>query len=473
MSSPDRETVAHLLTPASCERLLSAALSRGGDAADVYAQRSVSRSISYEEGKVKTAREDVSLGVGIRVVSGERTGYAYCEDLDEATMLATARRAALIASGAQARATALGELVGLPDRYRVDRPLVSVATGERIALLKRMSERAFAHDARVHWVSCYIADGEDQVTIAASDGTFVSDRRPMLRAGVNVIAREGDRRETGNSGGGGRVGLEYFTRRTPEALADEAAKQAMTLLSAVECPAGAMPVVLAPATSGILIHEAVGHGLEADFNRKGVSTYSGKVGEMVASPLVTVVDDGTIANDRGCINVDDEGVVPGKTVLIENGRLKGYLNDRLSARLMGVEPTGNGRRESYASVPIPRMRVTYLAAGSDDPGEIIRSVERGLYAVNFGGGSVDISKGDFNFHVREAYLIEDGRIGRPVRGATLIGNGPEVLRRVAKVGHDLALSDGMWTCGKDGQGCPVGQGLPTTLISEMTVGGRA
>jgi TldD protein len=231
--------------------------------------------------------------------------------------------------------------------------------------------------------------------------------------------------------------------------------------------------VLAPATSGILIHEAVGHGLEADFNRIGVSAYAGKVGELVASPLVTVIDDGTIAGDRGCINVDDEGVVPGATTLIENGVLRGYLHDRTTARLMGVAPTGNGRREGYGRVPIPRMRVTYLAAGQDDPQTIVRSVKKGLYAVNFGGGSVDISKGDFNFHVTEAYLIEDGRIGQAVRGATLIGNGPEVLRRVTRVGRDLELSDGMWTCGKDGQGCPVGQGLPTTLVSEMTVGGRA
>jgi TldD protein len=291
--------------------------------------------------------------------------------------------------------------------------------------------------------------------------------------GVNVVARVGDRRECASTGGGGRLGFEYFARRAPEALADEAARQALVQFEAVECPAGPMPVVLAPATSGILIHEAVGHGLEADFNRIGVSAYAGKVGELVASPLVTVIDDGAVAGDRGCINVDDEGIVPGSTTLIENGRLRGYLHDRTTARLMGVSPTGNGRRDGYSRVPIPRMRVTYLAAGQDDPQDILRSVKRGLYAVNFGGGSVDISKGDFNFHVTEAYLIEDGRIGPAVRGATLIGNGPEVLRRVARVGHDLKLSDGMWTCGKDGQGCPVGQGLPTTLISEMTVGGRA
>jgi TldD protein len=463
----------HLLDPATCERLLLVALERGGDAADIYAQRSSSRAVSFEEGKVKSASHNRSFGVGIRVVVGERTGYAFCEELDESALLATARRAAQIASGAPAGPATLRERVGPATRYRVERALNDVGTAERAGLLKRISDLAYARDARVQWVSCSLADSADDVTIAASDGTFISDHRPMMRVYVHVVAKDGDRRESGSCGGGGRVGLEYFRRRTPEALAEQAAAQAITLLGAVPCPAGAMPVVLAPATSGILIHEAVGHGLEADFNRIGVSAYAGKVGELVASPLVTVIDDGTVAGDRGCINVDDEGVVPGSTTLIENGRLRGYLHDRTTARLMGVQPTGNGRRDGYGRVPIPRMRVTYLAAGQDDPQDIIRSVGKGLYAVNFGGGSVDISKGDFNFHVTEAYLIEDGKIGPAVRGATLIGNGPEVLRRVSRVGRDLELSDGMWTCGKDGQGCPVGQGLPTTLVSEMTVGGRA
>jgi TldD protein len=462
-----------LLTPQLCERLLAAALSRGGTTADVYAQRASSRAMGFEEGKVKSASHDQRQGVGIRVVDGERTGYAFSEDLDEATLLATAKRAALIASGLPANAKPLTERVGLPSRYRVRVSPADAPTAERAALLRRISERAYAKDKRVHWVSCSLADSEETVTIAASDGTFLTDHRPMMRVHVSVIARDGDRRETGTAGGGGRRGLEYFETRTPEALADDAARQALTMLGAIDCPAGAMPVVLAPATSGILIHEAVGHGLEADFNRIGVSAYAGKVGELVASPLVTVIDDGGVEGDRGCINVDDEGVVPGSTTLIENGRLRGYLHDRTTARLMDVAPTGNGRREGYARVPIPRMRVTYLAAGQDDPQDILKGVKKGLYAVNFGGGSVDISKGDFNFHVTEAYLIEDGRIGPAVRGATLIGNGPEVLRRVQRVGHDLKLSDGMWTCGKDGQGCPVGQGLPTTLISEMTVGGKA
>jgi TldD protein len=464
---------AHVLDPARCERLLAVALERGGDAADVYAQRVLSRDITYEEGKVKSASENIDLGVGIRVVQGERTGYAYCEDLDDATLIATARRAAQIAAGAPGGAVTLVDQVGVPSRYLLSSPMSAVATPERIELLKRASARAFSRDPRVSWVRCSLSDTESTVTIAESGGTMVTDYRPMVRMNVAVLAKQGDKRESGSSGGGGRMGMDYFQRRSPEDIADEAVRQALVLFEAITCPAGPMPVVLAPASSGILIHEAVGHGLEADFNRKGVSNYSGKVGEMVASPLVTVVDDGTIPGDRGSINVDDEGVVPGRTVLIENGKLRGYLHDRLSARLMHTEPTGNGRRENYSCVPLPRMRVTYLAAGSDDPAEIVASVKRGLYAATLHGGSVDISKGDFNFNVSEAYLIEDGKITTPVRGATLIGNGPEILRRVSRVGTDLAFADGMWTCGKDGQGCPVGQGLPTTLIDEITVGGGA
>ena len=465
--------VQHLLASDLCQRLLSAALARGGDAADVYAERGTTRSLAFEEGKVKSASESARLGVGIRVLSGERTGYAFCEDLDEATLLATAQRAAQIAAGAPSAPAVFSEHVGLPQRYLVGQPMERVGTAERVALLRRASERAFARDARVTWVSCSLADSDTTVTIATSDGILVSDQRPMLRINVSVIATSGERRERGGTGGGGRIGLDYFAKRTPEALADEAVRQAVVLFDAIDCPAGVMPVVLAPATSGILIHEAVGHGLEADFNRKGVSAYSGQVGTRVASPLVTVIDDGAVLGDRGAINVDDEGHVPQATTLIENGILRGYLNDRLSARLMDVAPTGNGRRESYARVPIPRMRVTYLAAGSHEPEDILRGVTRGIYAVNFGGGSVDIAKGDFNFNVTEAYLIENGKITAPLRSATLIGNGPEVLRRISKVGHDLQLSDGMWTCGKDGQGCPVGQGLPTTLVDEMTVGGKA
>jgi len=454
-------------------QLLETALSRGGDHADIFAQQASSRSLSFEEGKVKSAHQSASQGIGIRVVVGEATGYAYCEIFDEATLLATARRASQIAHG-QAAPSAMLVGTGLRhDLYRAEHAPAAAPMAERVALLRRMSEHAYAHDPQVQWVSCQLADQDETVTIATSDGVYATDHRPMLRVSVAVHARSGARRESGSAGGGGRLGLEYFTTHPPEELAAKAARQAVTLLTAVPCPAGQMPVVLAPASSGILIHEAVGHGLEADFNRIGVSAYSGQIGAMVASPLVTVVDDGTIPGDRGAINIDDEGVASRRTTLIEQGRLCGYLHDRTTARLMGAAPTGNGRRDGYGSVPIPRMRVTFLAAGEDDPAEIIRSIPRGLYAVSFGGGSVDIAKGDFNFHVTEGYLIEDGRIGPAVSRATLIGNGPEVLRRVTRVGNDLALADGQWTCGKDGQSCPVGQGMPTTLISEMTVGGRS
>ncbi|MBA3686620.1 MAG: TldD/PmbA family protein, partial [Planctomycetes bacterium] len=325
----------HLLDPPTCERLLAAALGRGGDWADVYAERGTTRSLAFEEGRVKSAAESARLGVGIRVVSGERTGYAFCEDLDEATLIATAQRAAQIAAGTPVLPDPIRELVGLPNRYLLARPLDSAGTAERVALLRRASERAHARDPRVHWVSCSLVDSDTTVTIATSEGVLVTDQRPMLRCNVQVIARQGDRRERGYTGGGGRIGLEYFVDHPPEALADEAVRQALVLFDAVECPAGAFPVVLAPATSGILIHEAVGHGLEADFNRKGVSAYSGKLGERVASPLVTVVDDGSIVGDRGSINVDDEGTVPDRTVLIEDGVLRNYLHDRLSARLTG------------------------------------------------------------------------------------------------------------------------------------------
>ena len=297
--------VQHLLAPDLCQRLLSAALARGGDAADVYAERGTTRSLAFEEGKVKSASESARLGVGIRVLSGERTGYAFCEDLDEATLLATAQRAAQIAAGAPSAPAVFSEHVGLPQRYLVGQPMERVGTAERVALLRRASERAFARDARVTWVSCSLADSDTTVTIATSDGILVSDQRPMLRINVSVIATSGERRERGGTGGGGRIGLDYFAKRTPEALADEAVRQAVVLFDAIDCPAGVMPVVLAPATSGILIHEAVGHGLEADFNRKGVSAYSGQVGTRVASPLVTVIDDGAVLGDRGAINVDD------------------------------------------------------------------------------------------------------------------------------------------------------------------------
>ncbi len=462
---------APILDAATCQRLLSAALERGGDFADVFVERSSSRSLVFEERKVKSASEHRGLGVGIRVVTGERTGYAYCEELDEKTLLATARRAAAIASGAPTTPVQLTERVGPAGRYGRQWPMAEVGVDERIGLVRRACDRAYAKDPRISWVSVSLGDQEQQVTIAASDGTFVSDHRPLLRFTVSAFAGDGARREHGSDNVGGRAGRERLDEAALDRTTDEAVRRAVLLLTAEESPAGEMPVVLGPGGCGVLIHEAVGHGLEADFNRKGVSCFSGRMGEMVASPLVSVIDDGTIPGDRGALALDDEGVPAGRTVLIERGKLVGYMQDRLSARLTGAALTGNGRRESYAHVPMPRMRCTYLAGGDDDPADIIRSVKRGLYVAAIGGGSVDITKGDFNFTVTEGYRIEDGRITAPVRGATLIGNGPEAMRRVERTGRDWAVSADGGTCGKDGQGVPANLGMPTTLISALVVGG--
>jgi TldD protein len=462
----------HLLDAGLCQRLLSAALERGGDFAEVFAERSATRSLAYEEGKVRSAAEHQALGVGIRVLAGERTGYAYCEELDEAVLLATARRAGAIARGAPAGAATLVERVGPPARYRQDRPMAGLALPERIALLAHASQRAYGRDRRMSWVSAQLSDHEQHVTIATSDGTFASDQRPLVRLIISAYAADGTRREHGYDVLGGRVGRELFTEAAVARAADEAARRALLLLAADEAPAGEMPVVLGPGNCGVLVHEAVGHGLEADFNRKGVSCFSGRIGEQVASPSVTVVDDGTIAGDRGALALDDEGVPAGRTVLIERGRLVGYLQDRLSARLTGAALTGNGRRQSYAHVPQPRMRCTYLLGGDDDPAEVIGAVRRGLYVAFIGGGSVDITKGDFNFNVVEGYRIEDGRLGAPVRGATLIGNGPEAMRRVERVGREWAVSADGGTCGKYGQGVPVNDGMATTLVSALVVGGK-
>jgi TldD protein len=344
---------------------------------------------------------------------------------------------------------------------------------ERIALVERADRAARAFDPRVEKVIASLAEETRRVRIASSAGVLVEDVQPLFSIRVHVIASEKDVRREGSAGGGGRVGAEFFETKPPEHFAREAARTAVTLLGAVEAPAGPMPVVLGPGWPGILLHEAVGHGLEGDFNRKGLSAFSGRIGERVAAPGVTVVDDGTIANRRGSLNVDDEGNRPGRTVLIEDGILRGYLQDRLNSGLMKMEATGNGRREGYASIPLPRMTNTFMLAGQDDPDEIVRSVPRGLYAKHFGGGQVDITSGKFVFSATEAYLIEDGRLGPPVFGATLIGNGPDVLTKVTRIGHDLKLDEGVGTCQKAGQSVPVGVGLPTLLVSEITVGGTA
>jgi TldD protein len=344
---------------------------------------------------------------------------------------------------------------------------------ERIALVERADRAARAADPRVEKVFASLSEQTRQVRIASSLGVLVEDVQPLFSIRVSVIASDKGVRREGSAGGGGRLGPEFFVEKPPEHFAREAARMAVTLLGAVEAPAGPMPVVLAPGWPGILLHEAVGHGLEGDFNRKRLSAFSGRIGERVAAPGVTVVDDGTIADRRGGLNVDDEGHRPGRTVLIEDGILRGYLQDQMNASLMKMTPTGNGRRESYASRPLPRMTNTFMLAGQDDPDEIVRSVRRGLYAKHFGGGQVDITSGKFVFSATEAYLIEDGKIGRPVVGATLIGNGPDVLTKVTRIGHDLKLDEGVGTCQKAGQSIPVGVGLPTILVSEITVGGTA
>ncbi|HEU0122883.1 MAG TPA: metalloprotease TldD [Bryobacteraceae bacterium] len=461
------------ITERDLEKYLAEALSKGGDYADLYFEYLATSSISVDESLVKSATQGVTLGVGIRVLSGERTGYAYSDDLTPERILKAARTAACIASGPATALTVGLEPVAKRDLYPV--PLLASETPltERAQLVKRADAAGRAYDSRVFQVQALFADSVRHVMVATSDGRISTDLQPMARMNVSVLAREGDGvPQRGHAGGGGRIGLDFFTGdHSPEAFAKEAARQAILLLGAKEAPAGEMTVVLGPGWPGILLHEAVGHGLEADFNRKGVSAFSGRVGQQVASPLCTVVDDGTIAHRRGSLNVDDEGEPTQENVLIENGVLRGYLTDKLSARLSGGASTGSGRRENYQHYPMPRMTNTFLRNGESDPEEILRSVKKGLYCTNFGGGQVDITSGNFVFTASESFLIEDGKITAPVRGATLIGNGPEALKYVSMVGNDLKLDLGIGVCGKEGQSVPVGVGMPTIKIDQMTVGG--
>jgi TldD protein len=409
----------------------------------------------------------------VRAQSGERTGYAHTDDLAVPNLEEAARQARAIADRASASSVVAVGGEGRPhDLYTLAEPPIAADLDRKLKLLGRMDAEARSLDPRVRQVIATLGSEDVVVMIATPTGFTVGDVRPLTRLNITVIVEDGARREIGSFGGGGRVAFDFFLEQERwKRFAGEAVRQALMKLDAVEAPAGEMTVVLGPGWPGILLHEAVGHGLEGDFNRKKTSAFSGRLGQTVASELVTVVDDGTIANRRGSLNVDDEGVPTRRNVLIEKGVLRGYLQDRLNSRLMGMEPTGNGRRESYAHPPMPRMTNTFMLAGQDEPADIIRSVGKGLYAVNFGGGQVDITNGRFVFSASEAYLIEDGRVTRPVKGATLIGNGPEALTRVSRVGHDLALDEGVGTCGKDGQSVPVGVGLPTIRIDRMTVGG--
>jgi TldD protein len=462
------------ITPNDLQRYLGEALSAGGEYADLYFEYLTSTSINLDESMVKSASQGISAGCGVRVLSGERTGYAYTDDLAPEKILRAARTAALIASG-----PAREPVQGLKESrahqlYQVSSPSADAAIAAKLELVMRADRAARAYDPRIIQVRCSYADELRQILVIGSDGTYATDVQPLARFSLFCIAKSAESSARGQSGGGGRVGLEYFqSERTPEFYAHEAARQAIIQLDAREAPAGEMEVVLGPGWPGILLHEAIGHGLEADFNRKGTSAFTGLIGKRVASEKCTVVDNGTLPSRRGSINVDDEGSPTQNTVLIEKGILKGYLSDKLSARLMGMPDTGNGRRESYAHIPMPRMTNTYMLAGEDAPEDIIRSVRRGVYAVNFGGGQVDITNGKFVFSASEAYLIEDGKVTAPLKNATLIGNGPDALTKVSMVGNDLELDEGVGTCGKDGQSVPVGVGIPTIKLDRMTVGGTA
>ncbi len=461
------------LTSSAMERLLGSALTGRVDHADLYLEYRVSEELVLEEGAVKKASRHVSQGAGVRAQSGERTGYAHTDDLALPNLEEAARQARAIADqSATSAVVALASARTPHDLYSLSEPPIGADLRRKVRLLGEIDASARAADPRVRQVIASVGSEEVIVLIATPSGWTIGDIRPLTRLNVTAIVEDNGRREIGSYGGGGRVAFDFFEEGDRwRRFASEAVRQALVKLGAVEAPAGTLTVVLGPGWPGILLHEAVGHGLEGDFNRKKTSAFSERLGEKVASELVTVVDDGTIPNRRGSLNFDDEGVPTGRNVLIENGILRGYMQDRLNAQLMGMPLTGNGRRESYAHPPMPRMTNTFMLAGQDDPEEIIRSVPRGLYAVNFGGGQVDITSGRFVFSASEAYLIEDGRVTAPVKGATLIGNGPEALTRVTRVGHDLALDEGVGTCGKDGQSVPVGVGLPTIRIDGITVGG--
>ena len=443
----------------------------GIDLGEVYFQNRRTESWSLEDGIVKDGSFSLDRGLGVRAVSGEKSGFAYVEDINAAGLTSAVAAARSIArGGAQGRVRAQRAAAVAP-RYAATNPIPSLSAEEKVALLAHTDRAARRVDNRVEQVTVRLVADHDTILVLATDGTVSADVRPLVRMDVSVIVMQDGRRERGYAGGGGRRGLTYFTHDWADRLAREAVRTALVNLEAGDAPAGPTTVVLGPGWPGVLLHEAVGHGLEGDFNRKGSSAFAGRIGEQVAAPGVTVVDDGTLSDRRGSLTIDDEGTPTGETLLIEDGVLRGYLQDKLNARLMRTAPTGNGRRQSYAHLPMPRMTNTFMRAGAHDPEEILASCEKGVYAVNFGGGQVDITSGRFTFSATEAYLIEKGRVTRPIRGATLIGNGPEVMTRVSMVGNDLKLDDGVGNCGKDGQTVPVGVGLPTLKVDEITVGG--
>jgi TldD protein len=469
-----------LLLPAGLDHdrldgTFSALLGPGVDFGDLYFQHSRRESWTVEDGIVKDGAHSIEQGVGVRAISGEKTGFAYSDDINGQALLTAARSARAIArdGGRQVARVPVGAGAGLPrSLYPADDPVDGLDNASKVEALRQVDRLLRAADPRVQQVMVSLSGGVDTILVARSDGVVAGDVRPLVRLNVQVIVEQDGRRESGYAGFGGRYSYaELLGDGKPETFAREALRQALVNLEAIAAPAGVMPVVLGAGWPGVLLHEAVGHGLEGDFNRKGTSTYAGRMGQRVAAPGVTIVDDGTLPGRRGSLNVDDEGTPTQCTTLIEDGVLTGYMQDTLNARLSGSAPTGNGRRESFAHLVMPRMTNTYMLAGQDDPADMIRSVKRGLYAVNFGGGQVDITSGKYVFSATEAYLIEDGRVTAPVKGATLIGDGPETMQRVRMVGHDMALDDGVGVCGKDGQSVPVGVGQPSLLVDGITVGG--
>ena len=456
------------------ERVMSRLLNSPVDAADIYFQARHAESWVLEGGIVKEGSHNIECGAGVRAVSGEKTGFAYSDRIELSTLLEAANNVKAIVRQGQDAQVGLAKIPNLQQYYSPVNPLKSLSDQQKIDLLRKVDSETRKLDSRVEEVIVSLMGAHDSILVANQDGSLAADVRPLVRMNVTVIVEQNGQREQGSMGGGARTDYSCFVDQE-HALeyGREAVRQALIKLEATEAPAGNMTVVLGPGWPGILLHEAIGHGLEGDFNRKGTSAFSGRVGQRVASDLCTIVDDGTLPGRRGSLSIDDEGTPTEKTVLIENGILKGYMQDKLNARLMGVKPTGNGRRESYAHTPMPRMTNTYMLPGQHDPEEIIKSVKKGLYARNFAGGQVDITSGKFVFSASEAYLIENGKITRPVKGATLIGNGPDVLTRVSMVGTDLELDSGVGTCGKDGQSVPVGVGQPTLKIDGLTVGGTS
>jgi TldD protein len=467
----------HLLLPAGIDehdldRVFGQLLGHAVESGDLYFQSTRYESWVLEDGIVKEGSHSIEQGAGVRAISGDKTGFAYSDEIVLPALLQASSAARAIARHGDTGRLQAWQATAPATLYPALDPLERMAAEDKVGLLRQLDAEARRQDPRVREVVVSLSGVHEVVMVAVSDGTLAADVRPLVRCNVTVTVEQDGRREQASSGGGGRSDYRFFLEgERAQGYAREAVRQALVNLESVAAPAGTLPVVLGPGWPGILLHEAIGHGLEGDFNRKGTSAFAGRVGEQVASPLCTVVDDGTLSGRRGSLNIDDEGIPSQNTVLIEKGILKGYMQDRMNAGLMGVSPTGNGRRESYAHLPMPRMTNTCMLAGTHDPQEIIASVDRGLYAVNFGGGQVDITSGKFVFSASEAYLIEKGRVTRPVKGATLIGNGPEVLKHVSMLGNDLQLDPGVGTCGKEGQSVPVGVGQPTMLIDRLTVGG--